>query len=186
MVVLFLLMSFSRMVSMVLVLSHTLISHMLLALSTKRMSFTSRKWRRGVNSRYHLIVLCLVWIKRIRRQGKFKIPLCNPSGGNLFLRQSRIQNPVKHQRRSSFVKTANGLNTLTVSTKKHHHRLSIEFKMRIRLGGVGGLQVHAIRSRRLVYKEVVEALSNYKKSNFWWFGNPACGYSTGSSQIEKD
>ena len=43
MVVLFLLMSFSRMVSMVLVLSHTLISHMLLALSTKRMSFTSRK-----------------------------------------------------------------------------------------------------------------------------------------------
>ena len=65
------------------------------------------------------------------------------------------------------MKTANGLNTLTVAPKKHHHRLLIEFKMRIRLGGVGGLQVHAIRSRRLVYKEVVEALSNYKKSNFW-------------------
>ena len=51
--------------------------------------------------------------------------------------------------------------------------------------GVGGLQVHGIRSRRLVYKEVVEALSNYKKSNFWWFGNLAFGDSTGSNLIEK-
>ena len=34
--------------------------------------------------------------------------------------------------------------------------------------GVGGLQVHGIRSRRLVYKEVVEVRSNYKKSYFWW------------------
>ena len=31
-------------------------------------------------------------------------------------------------------------------------------------GEWGGLQVHQIRGRRLVYKEVVEALSNYKKS----------------------
>ena len=49
-----------------------------------------------------------------------------------------------------------------------------------------GLQVQGIPSRRLLYKEVVEALSNYKKSNFWWFGNPACGDLTGSNQIEKD
>ena len=33
--------------------------------------------------------------------------------------------------------------------------------------GVGTLQVHGIRSRRLVYKEVVEALSKHKKCNFW-------------------
>ena len=33
--------------------------------------------------------------------------------------------------------------------------------------GVGGMQVHGIRGRRLVYKEVVEALSNCKKSYFW-------------------
>ena len=32
---------------------------------------------------------------------------------------------------------------------------------------VGELQVHGIGSCRLVYKGVVEALSNYKKSNFW-------------------
>ena len=32
---------------------------------------------------------------------------------------------------------------------------------------VSGMQVHGIRGRRLVYKEVVEALSNYKKSYFW-------------------
>ena len=29
--------------------------------------------------------------------------------------------------------------------------------------GAGGLQVHGIRSRRLVCRKVVEALSNYKK-----------------------
>ena len=32
---------------------------------------------------------------------------------------------------------------------------------------VGGLQVDGISGRRLVYKEVVEALSNYKRSYFW-------------------
>ena len=31
--------------------------------------------------------------------------------------------------------------------------------------GVGGLRVHGICSRRLVYQEVVEAPSNYKKPN---------------------
>ena len=30
-----------------------------------------------------------------------------------------------------------------------------------------GLKVHGIRSCRLMCKEVVEALSNYEKSNFW-------------------
>ena len=36
---------------------------------------------------YILLYLWLVWIRRIGRQEEFKIPLCNPSGGNL-LRQS--------------------------------------------------------------------------------------------------
>ena len=35
--------------------------------------------------------------------------------------------------------------------------------------GVGRLQVHGIRSRRLVHKEVVDVWSNYKKSYFWWY-----------------
>ena len=52
--------------------------------------------------------------------------------------------------------------------------------------GVGRLRVHGIRSRRLVYKEVIEARSNYKESYLWWFGIPACGDSTGSDLIEKD
>ena len=52
--------------------------------------------------------------------------------------------------------------------------------------GVDEMQVHGIRGRRLVYKEVVEALSNCKKSYFWWYGNPACVDSTGSNRIEKD
>ena len=33
------------------------------------------------------LYLCLVWIRRIRTQEEFKILLCNPSGGNLLLRQ---------------------------------------------------------------------------------------------------
>ena len=52
--------------------------------------------------------------------------------------------------------------------------------------GVDGLQVYGIRSRRLLYKEVVEVRSVYEKSYFWKFGNPACGESTGSNQIKKD
>ena len=48
------------------------------------------------------------------------------------------------------------------------------------------MQVHGIHGCRLVYQEVVEALSNYKKSYFWWYVNPACGDSTGSKWIEKD
>ena len=33
---------------------------------------------------------------------------------------------------------------------------------------------------------MVEALSKYKKSYFWWYGYLVCGDSTGSNQIEKD
>ena len=55
------------------------------------MSSPSREWRSGVSPRFYLIVLCFVWIKRIRSQGEFKILLCSPSGGNLLLRQSRIR-----------------------------------------------------------------------------------------------
>ena len=51
---------------------------------------------------------------------------------------------------------------------------------------VDGLQVHGMRSRRLLYREVGEVRSNYKKSYFWLFGNPARGELTGSNQNEKD
>ena len=46
--------------------------------------------------------------------------------------------------------------------------------------------MYGIRDHKLVYKEVVEALSNYKKSYFWWYGNPACCDATGSNRIEND
>ena len=83
------------------------VSQRFLGIPIQWMSSSSREWRRGVSPRFHLIVLCLVWIKRIRRQREFKILLCNPSGGNLLLRQSHMYNPVKHQWWSSFAKTAN-------------------------------------------------------------------------------
>ena len=35
-----------------------------------------------------VLFLCVVKIKRIRRQGEPQIPLCNPSGGKLLLRTS--------------------------------------------------------------------------------------------------
>ena len=50
---------------------------------------------------------------------------------------------------------------------------------------VGGLEVHGICNRRLVYSEVVEVQSNYKKSYLWWFENIALGDSTGSNLIQK-
>ena len=37
---------------------------------------------------FTFLYLCLVWIRRVRTQKEFKIPLCDPSGGNLLLRQS--------------------------------------------------------------------------------------------------
>ena len=119
------------------------------------------------------LYLCLIWISRIRTQEELKIPLCYPSGGNLLKRQSHIWNFVKHQRWSSSVKTANGINTFTVSAKKLHHRPPTGFQMRIWLEalwmwGMGGLQVYGICSCRLVYKEVIEVRSNYKKSYLWW------------------
>ena len=49
-----------------------------------------------------------------------------------------------------------------------------------------GLQVHGIRSRTLLYREVVEVRSNYKKPYFWSFGNPPRGELTGSNQNKKD
>ena len=48
------------------------------------------------------------------------------------------------------------------------------------------MKVHEICGRRKVYKEVVEALLNYKKSCFWRFGNPTCGDSTSRTWTEKD
>ena len=51
--------------------------------------------------------------------------------------------------------------------------------------GVGGMQVHGIRGRRLVQKEVVETISNYNKSYFWWYWNLTCGHSTGSTRLKK-
>ena len=55
-------------------------------------------------------------------------------------------------------------------------------------GGDGWTWPYRIGSSKLVYKEVVEVRSDYisyKKSYFWWFGNPAYGDSTGINQIEK-
>ena len=66
------------------------ISHTFFALSTKWMSCPSRKWGRGVSPRFHLLIFVFLWIRRIRTQEEFKIPLRNPSGGNLLLRQSHM------------------------------------------------------------------------------------------------
>ena len=57
--------------------------------------------------------------------------------------------------------------------KKLHHRPLTRFQMRIWLEalwmwGVCELQAHGICNRTLVYKEVVEVQSDYKKSHFWW------------------
>ena len=56
-----------------------IISHIFVALSTQWMSSPSRKWRREVSPRFHLIVfVCLVWIKKIRRQGESRLSYVTP------------------------------------------------------------------------------------------------------------
>ena len=57
--------------------------------------------------------------------------------------------------------------------KKLHHRPLTGFQVQIWLEalwmwGVGGLQVHRICCRRLVYKKVPEVRSDYIKSYCWW------------------
>ena len=78
-----------------------------------------------------------MWIKRIRRQGEFKIPLSNPSGENLLrqnsLRQSSSVKTGAPLGWSFSVKTGSGLNTLTVSAKKVHDRPQTGCQMLIRL-----------------------------------------------------
>ena len=51
---------------------------------------------------------------------------------------------------------------------------------------MGGVQIHRIGSRRLVYKGMVGVWSKYKKPYFCWYGNLACGDSAESNRIEKD
>ena len=51
---------------------------------------------------------------------------------------------------------------------------------------VDNMQVHGVCGCRMVYREIVEGRSDYKKSYLWRFRNPACGDSTGSKLIEKD
>ena len=101
------------------------------------------------------------------------------------------ENPVKHPQWSFSAKIANGLKTLTISTKKLHDADSKWIPNVPTIGGsasvgVGRLQVFGICSHRLLYKEVVKAWSNYKKSYLWWFTNSTCGDSTASNHIEKD
>ena len=126
-----------------------------------------------------------MWNSRNSRGKEFMISLCNPSGGYLPFRQSCNQNSAKHQLQSSSAKTANDRSMLTVPTKRLHHRLPTGLQVQIWLEvlwvwGVSGLPVmHGIRNRRLGQKELVEVGWNYKKSYFWWPGNPACGDSTG-------
>ena len=54
-------------------LNCTTVSHTFLTLSTLWINSPSREWSRGVSLKFHLIGLCLVQIKRIRRQGDFNL-----------------------------------------------------------------------------------------------------------------
>ena len=88
---------------------------------------------------------------------------------------------------SSSVKTANGLNMLTISEKTSTTDVRLDYKCAYNWScWKCRLQMHGICSHRLVYREVVETQSNYKKSYLWWFRYPACGDATGSNWIKKD
>ena len=75
-----------------------------------------------------LIYITVPLIKRIRKQGESKIPLCNPSGGKLPLRTSVSYNkllgggvfrtPQNIYDEAFFAKIVNGFKTLTVFLQK--------------------------------------------------------------------
>ena len=103
----------------------------------------SRKWNDDVFSpRFHLLVLCLVYIKGIRRQGESKISCLTPvmeSFSSDLLRaiisywtRSHLES-VRHPRWNSSAKIANGLKMSTISAKKLHRRCSTGFQMHLRL-----------------------------------------------------
>ena len=80
---------------------------------------------------------------------------------------------------------------MTISSKGLYHRCLTDLRVCLLLKvlsmwSAGELQVHGTCSCRLVYNEVVEVRSNYKKSYLWWFRNSTCGYSTRSKRIEKE
>ena len=118
------------------------------------MSAPSRKWRTGVSPRYFFfITLCLVWIKKIWKQGGLTPVAETPSSNRVALRiLSNINDGVPPQKQ------------LMAAT----HRKA------------------PLRGCKLVYKEVVEALSDYKRFNLWWFGDLACGDPTGSNWIKNN
>ena len=75
--------------------------------------------------------------------------------------------------------------------ERPNRRCLSRFLMRPRLEvlqilGVGGLEVHGICIRRLVYRGVNEGRWDYMKSYLCWCRNVACADSTGSNRIEKD
>ena len=145
----------------------------------------SRKWRRRISPRFNLVVFVCGVMKRIRRQEEFKITLCNRSGGNFSLGSLGVVirywaelhlESCQMSIWSCPAKITNGFKALTVSAEKFHHKCSTKFRLHLRLSmcGVDRLQVYGICSRRLIYNEVIEDRSNYKKSYLWWFRIFAC------------
>ena len=124
----------------------------------------------------------IIWNWRVggRRSSRFPWvkPVVKSSLGRVtFITQSNINDgaPLRKQPMD--------LTRWLLLQKEVHRRPPFGFQLRIRLEVLqfffflgGGLRLHGISSSRLVYKKVVEVPSNYisyKKSYFWWFGNPA-------------
>ena len=125
---------------------------------------------------FTLLFLCLVQIKRIRRQGKSRILSCIPSGGSFssdllravisYWAESHLESFQTPAMEHSWEN-----NTWTISTKKLHRRCSTGLRLCLRLKvqpmwDESRLQVYEICNRRLVYSKIVEARSN---DNYWSF-----------------
>ena len=130
-----------------------------------------------------------MWIMRIRRQEEFKILLCNPSGGNL-LRQS-CQTPtmellLKNTQQPKLV------DCFCKETPQQNFNQILNADPTRGVVHVGcGWNVSKWNSLPQAsvqgsgWGSIRKSIS-YKKSYFWWYGNPTCGDSTGSNQIAKD
>ena len=153
------------------------VSRTFLSLSTQWINSPSMEWRRGVSPRFHLIVLCLVWIKRIMRQDKFRILLCNLSGGNPLLRKCIFTIPSNISNGALLWKQPTGLTRWLLPQKSP----TTDFPLDSRCSsnrrccecwvwvGCRCMEFVVAGLCARTWLRLYQTMTN-KKSYFWWFG----------------
>ena len=139
--------------------------HWVMSLLFENTCTFSEKWNEDTGSiqKFHPLVLWLMWMKRIRRQGESKIPLCNLSDGKL-LRSVSYNNLLDRVAFKILSIIHDGafpfLEKSSTADVRLDSKCTSDWKSAVNVG-VGRLQVHVICSCVLAHSEIVETWSNY-------------------------